>query len=112
MHRLYVACLQVGMKAHFDTYFRNDTVAKLAGISNLEMNLLEAEVMRGLHWSVQVTRKQIDQLVRSPENAIASTVAACTFDASRAPRYRPNPSSQQASKQIRSEVVAGIQTSH
>jgi hypothetical protein len=80
MHRLYVACLQVGMKAHSDIYFRNDAFAKLAGISYLEMNRLEAEVIRGLHWSVQVTREQIDELVRCPVDAIASTVAAPTFD--------------------------------
>jgi hypothetical protein len=78
MHRLYVACLQVGMKAHSDIYFRNDAFAKLAGISYLEMNRLEAEVIRGLHWSVQVTREQIDELVRCPVDAIASTVP--TFD--------------------------------
>jgi hypothetical protein len=81
MHRLYVACLQVGMKAHFDNCLRNNALATLAGISNQEMNSLEAEVVHGLRWSLQVTREQIDQLDRCPEDVIASSVAACTFDA-------------------------------
>jgi hypothetical protein len=50
MHRLYVACLQVGMKAHSDVYYRNDAFARIAGVSLAEMNRLEEAVVHGLNW--------------------------------------------------------------
>jgi hypothetical protein len=50
MHRMYIAALHVAIKTHCDRYFRNDTFARLAGISTLELNLLEAAFIHGLHW--------------------------------------------------------------
>jgi hypothetical protein len=91
MHRLYVACLQVGMKAHSDVYYRNDTYARIAGISYLELNRLENEVTRGVEWSLQVSKDEIDALLRSPEAAIAAMAPAVTFEELRVVRSTPAP---------------------
>jgi hypothetical protein len=59
MHRLYVACLQVGLKAHSDAFLKNSAYARVAGITLEELNRLEYTLLQALHWQVQVRRHQV-----------------------------------------------------
>jgi hypothetical protein len=81
MHRLYVVCLQMAMKAHSDVYYRNDAFARLAGITFLELNRLEAALITALNWSLQVTREEIELMALRPRAAMSHTSAAAVFDA-------------------------------
>mmetsp|Transcript_46175 Transcript_46175/g.142365 ORF Transcript_46175/g.142365 Transcript_46175/m.142365 type:complete len:264 (-) Transcript_46175:446-1237(-) len=74
MHRLFVAALHVAIKTHSDRYFRNDAYAMLAGVSVAELNLLEAEVLRGLDWRCLVDAQDIAGLVADPVGAVAASV--------------------------------------
>jgi len=66
MHRLYVASLQVGIKAHSDRYMRNDAFARFAGVTHQELNRLEVELLHGLRWKAQVTLPEIERLLLDP----------------------------------------------
>jgi len=63
MHRLYVACLHVGIKAHCDQYYRADHFAYFAGIDTRELLRQEVEVLRGAQWQVQVNAPQLHHMV-------------------------------------------------
>lgn len=76
MHRLFVACLHVAIKAHCDRYFRNDAFAMLAGISLLELNLLEAVLLEGLQWRCLVQRDEAFAFVTAPLE-VASAAIPC-----------------------------------
>merc|ERR1719197_321448 len=69
MHRLYVAALHVAMKTHSDRFLRNDAFARVAGITNIELNLLEAELLGGLRWRTLVTAVDVRSLVAVATNA-------------------------------------------
>uniref|UniRef100_A0A7S1QNY3 Uncharacterized protein n=1 Tax=Neobodo designis TaxID=312471 RepID=A0A7S1QNY3_NEODS len=58
MHRLYVTCLQIGIKAHCDRYIKNKDFAAAAGVSLAELNCCERIAMDGLKWRAQVTSEQ------------------------------------------------------
>jgi hypothetical protein len=79
MHRLYVACLQVGMKAHSDVYYRNDAFARIAGVSLAEMNRLEEAVVHGLNWQLIVQPHEVVALVveRAPSVEKLKTFLRC-----------------------------------
>jgi hypothetical protein len=64
MHRLYVACVQVGIKAHSDRFPCNKTFARIAGITLQEMNRLETTLVVALDWNVQVRRNHIAAAVQ------------------------------------------------
>jgi hypothetical protein len=51
MHRLYIAALQLALKAHNDEFYTNATYAKAAGVSLAEMNRLELHFAIGLNWN-------------------------------------------------------------
>jgi hypothetical protein len=59
MHRLYITCLHVGMKAHSDELFTNTAFAHIVGIKPRELNLLEWELVRALEWDLQVDQSQL-----------------------------------------------------
>jgi hypothetical protein len=69
MHRLYVACLQVGLKAHSDRFPSNKSLARIAGITLQEMNRLEQSLVHGMDWNVQVRRNQVEAAIRKIMNA-------------------------------------------
>jgi len=50
MHRLFVACLQLGLKTHNDEFFTNAAYARVAGVLPAEMNRLELGLLKGLDW--------------------------------------------------------------
>ena len=58
MHRLYVTCLQIGMKAHSDRFLTNADFAKAAGVSLAELNCCERVALAGMQWRAQVTSEQ------------------------------------------------------
>jgi hypothetical protein len=59
MHRLYITCLHVGMKAHSDEFFTNSAFARVVGIEARELVVLERELVTTLAWKLQVTQEQI-----------------------------------------------------
>jgi hypothetical protein len=64
MHRLYVTCLQVGIKAHCDSFLKNATFADLAGVALSELNCCESALLRGLDWRALVTSEECVAFVR------------------------------------------------
>jgi hypothetical protein len=54
VHRLFVTALVVACKFHDDFYFSNKYYSVVAGVSNSELNLLEAKLMKLLNWKLVV----------------------------------------------------------
>jgi hypothetical protein len=81
MHRLYVACLQLALKAHSDRFPSNRSYARIAGISLQEMNRLETTLVGGLDWNVQVFAPQITFMVQAlTRAALPSAPKLCECD--------------------------------
>jgi hypothetical protein len=64
MHRIYVACLQVGLKTHCDMFLKNSVFADIAGVSLTELNCCEAALLAGLNWKSLVSSEECIALVR------------------------------------------------
>ena len=74
MHRMYIAALHVAIKTHCDRYFRNDAFAMLAGVPPAELNLLEAELIRGVDWRCLVESNQLAALAMDPQGYVAAAI--------------------------------------
>lgn len=61
VHRLMLATVTVAAKMHDDTYYPNSWYAQIGGITNQELNLLEAELLRMINWRVHVTAEDFEQ---------------------------------------------------
>lgn len=61
VHRLILAALTVAAKVHDDTYHPNSWYAKAGGITNQELNILEAELLGLLEWRVRVTAEVFER---------------------------------------------------
>jgi hypothetical protein len=65
MHRLYVACVHVGLKLHSDFFFNNGQFGAIVGVSLKEMNRVETALLADLRWSVLVNPLAIDRVARN-----------------------------------------------
>jgi hypothetical protein len=63
MHRLYITCLHVGIKAHSDEFFTNAAFARVVGIEPRELIVLERELVATLGWKLQVNQEQIAAII-------------------------------------------------
>jgi hypothetical protein len=79
MHRLYSACLHVGMKAHSDMFYRNAQFAKIVGLEVGELYQQEIEVLEGTHWRVLVTYDDLERMITRIRDGVRS---GCTPDLS------------------------------
>lgn len=58
VHRLLLAAVIVGIKAHQDHYYANSYYAKVGGIAHSELNRLEDDLLRGIHFTVFVSKAE------------------------------------------------------
>lgn len=63
MHRLYVTALFLVLKSTCDVYFKNATYATLSGLSLLELNRLEVEMVEKLQWRLLVTSADVVDMI-------------------------------------------------
>jgi len=75
MHRLYVACLLVAIKAHSDEYLDNAAFAHVCGVTLTELNRLECEIVSALDWHLQVTREEVDALLANNAERVSPAPA-------------------------------------
>jgi hypothetical protein len=66
MHRLYVACVLVGAKAHCDRYVTNSRMAAASGLALWELNQLEVAVLHALDWRVVVSASAFRAATEDP----------------------------------------------
>eukprot|EP00672_Neobodo_designis_P008478 CAMPEP_0174856236 /NCGR_PEP_ID=MMETSP1114-20130205/35392_1 /TAXON_ID=312471 /ORGANISM="Neobodo designis, Strain CCAP 1951/1" /LENGTH=271 /DNA_ID=CAMNT_0016091023 /DNA_START=122 /DNA_END=937 /DNA_ORIENTATION=+ len=66
MHRLFLAAVHVTLKANSDRYFKNATFGRLSGVSPLEVDRLERELLRGTEWRLFVTADEVAEMLRDP----------------------------------------------
>jgi hypothetical protein len=81
MHRLYVAALQLALKAHNDEFYTNAVYGKVAGVTNYEMNRLELALIKGLAWRCCVLAPQgttVHQLCAMDVSHAAVVIVAST----------------------------------
>jgi hypothetical protein len=60
MHRLYVACLQVGLMAHSGEYYCDDSCVRKPGTSRDDGNRVVSEGTRSLEWSLQARKEEMN----------------------------------------------------
>jgi hypothetical protein len=66
MHRLYVACVQVGLKLHSDFFHSNKFMATAMGIQMWEMNRLEEGLLQAIDWYACVSAAAFTAAVHTP----------------------------------------------
>lgn len=57
-HRLLLACVVVATKFNDDFYHTNSWYAQVGGVSNTEMNNLEAKLLRELAWGLHIPKEE------------------------------------------------------
>ena len=65
MHRLFVACVLVGAKAHQDTFPCNKLLGKAVGVTLAETNRMEVSLVSALDWRIVVTQHDVNGAVAS-----------------------------------------------
>ena len=65
LHRLFVACVHVAVKTHWDRSWRTRSFARLAGVGTLELIAAEAVVIYMCDWRTIVTAGELDAIVES-----------------------------------------------
>lgn len=63
VHRLLISAVLLSSKYLDDIYYNNKFYAKIGGISSLEMNRLEVEMLQFLGYDLSVRREQFDEFV-------------------------------------------------
>merc|ERR1719436_676415 len=58
VHRLLLTSVVVAVKFHDDVYFANAYYAQVGGVSNHELNNLEASFLKLINWRLHVTREE------------------------------------------------------
>jgi hypothetical protein len=86
MHRLFIACLLVGAKAHQDVFPCNMLVAKVSGIVCAELNRLETALLSGVNWNLLVRYCHIDDLAAEYSSTPAPESVSPTSDDDRPSR--------------------------
>lgn len=71
VHRLMLASLTVVMKANCDFFYKNIYLAQAGGIPVKELNRLEQSLLQQLHFSVMVTRREVEDVLRLIPRALA-----------------------------------------
>lgn len=64
VHRLTLATLTVAAKVHDDIRFPNSWYAKMGGVSNRELNVLEGEFLQLIQWRVYVSPEDYERCER------------------------------------------------
>ena len=65
MHRLFVACVLVGAKAHQDKFPCNKLLGTAVGVKPSEMNRIEWAIIAALDWRLVVTQQDVNEAVVS-----------------------------------------------
>ena len=71
MHRLFLAALHLVLKANSDRYFKNTTFGRLSGVSPLEVDRMEREIVRGVDWCLVVHADEVTAMLRDPATFVA-----------------------------------------
>lgn len=58
VHRMFLAAIVVASKVLEDEQFSNADIARIGGVSGLEMNKLEAQLVTSLDWRLQVSPRE------------------------------------------------------
>ena len=91
MHRIYVAAFQTGMKANFEVFISNHDCSRVAGMSNREMNILEADFCVSVTWKLIVRAGDIVHLLTSGQPFAKDTAEDSTDELAAIEREAPLP---------------------
>ena len=80
MHRLFVACVLVGAKAHQDKFPCNKLLGTAVGVKSSEMNRIEWAIITALDWRLVVTQQDVNEAVVSRTPPCASFAESSSGD--------------------------------
>lgn len=60
IHRLFCTCILLASKFHQDVVISNSFIAKIGGLSTLELNRLEIEFLRIINYDLIITPQDYD----------------------------------------------------
>ena len=94
MHRLFVACVLLGAKAHQDKFPCNKLLGTAVGVRLSEMNRIEVTLSAALDWRLVVTQQDVNDavvtLARPPPRGGATFGESVSGDSVYVPRDREN----------------------
>ena len=85
MHRLFVACVLVGAKAHQDKFASNRLLGKAVGVVLVEMNRIEVTLIRALDWRLVVTQQDVNDAVVTLASPCGASFGSASADSMYAP---------------------------